>query len=67
MKNLVKLAPRLTELRVFDNSIDGDPKAGRQPELRELLHATDGRLESHCDLLTCPHWVKPVLAVLAKR
>ena len=29
--NLVRLAPRLTELRVFDNSADADPKVGQRP------------------------------------
>ena len=64
MKNLVKLAPRLTALRVFDNSIEGDPKIGKSPALRELLHSERGRVTSHCDLETCPDWAKPVLAVL---
>jgi predicted ABC-type ATPase len=31
MANLVHLAPRLTVLRVFDNSTDADPKLGQRP------------------------------------
>ena len=63
LKNLVKLAPRLTELRLFDNSIDADPKLGRAPGPRELLHAEHGRVTSHCELATCPDWAKPVLVL----
>ena len=66
IKNLVKLAPRLTELRVFDNSIQADPKTGKAPAPRELLHSEGGRITSHCELATCPDWAKPVLAVLLR-
>ena len=30
--NLIKLLPHLASLRVYDNSIDGDPKAGIRPQ-----------------------------------
>lgn len=63
-KNLVKLAPRLTVLRVFDNSVDADPKTGRQPTPRELFQSEGGRVTSHCELTACPQWAKPVLCVL---
>lgn len=66
IKNLVKLAPRLTELRVFDNSIQSDPKTGKAPAPRELLHSEGGRITSHCELATCPDWAKPVLTVLLR-
>lgn len=66
IKNLVKLAPRLTELRVFDNSFEADPKTGKAPAPRELLHSEGGRITSHCELATCPDWAKPVLAVLLR-
>jgi predicted ABC-type ATPase len=66
IKNLVKLAPRLTELRVFDNSIQADPKTGKAPAPRELLHSEGGRITSHCELATCPDWAKPVLAVVLR-
>jgi predicted ABC-type ATPase len=66
IKNLVKLAPRLTELRVFDNSIQADPKTGKAPAPRELLHSEGGRITSHCELASCPDWAKPVLALLLR-
>jgi predicted ABC-type ATPase len=64
LQNLVKLAPRLTELRVFDNSAEADPKRGHRPEPRELLHWKMGRLLFRCELTSCPQWAKPLLAVL---
>ncbi len=66
LRNLVKLAPRLTELRVFDNSLEGDPKAGHRPEPKELLHSKAGIIVRHCELSTCPRWAKPVFAALIK-
>lgn len=66
LKNLVKLAPRLTELRVFDNSLDADPRTGRAPAPRELLHCEGEKVTSHCELATCPDWAKPVLGLLLR-
>jgi predicted ABC-type ATPase len=66
MRNLVRLAPQLTELRVLDNSADADPKTGHRPDPMEVLYAREGRLERHMPLTTCPDWVKPLLAVLLR-
>lgn len=66
MKNLVKLAPRLFELRVFDNSAEADPKAGQEPEPKELIYAKNGRLARICELELCPDWAKPVVAILLR-
>jgi predicted ABC-type ATPase len=66
LQNLVKLAPRLTALRVLDNSADSDPKTGHRPEPRELLYSEGGNLIRHCDLSICPAWAKPVFLVLLK-
>jgi predicted ABC-type ATPase len=67
IKNLVRLAPYLTELRVLDNSADADPKAGHPPEPQEILYAAAGELKRSVDLAACPDWVKPVLAVLVRQ
>lgn len=66
LKNLVKLAPRLTALRVFDNSIEADPKIGKAPAPRELLRSECGKVTAHCDLATCPDWAKPILGLLLR-
>ena len=60
--NLIRLLPNLTELRVYDNSREADPKTGVRPEPLFLLHLNRGRIESCCDLTTVPEWAKPVLA-----
>jgi predicted ABC-type ATPase len=67
IQNLVRLAPYATELRVFDNSADADPKAGHLPEPRELLYARLGELKRSVTPTGCPDWVKPVLTVLVRR
>src|SRR5437899_2385939 len=40
--NLIRLLPRLTELRVYDNSAEADPRAGVAPEPRLLLQLARG-------------------------
>jgi len=66
LQNLVRLAPRLTALRVLDNSADADPKTGHCPEPRELLYSEAGKLIRQSDLLICPAWAKPVFVVLLR-
>lgn len=64
MKKVVSLAPRLTELRVFDNSVEADPKTGQAPAPRSLLHAQNGRIVAHVPFDEVPEWAKPIFAVL---
>lgn len=61
MQNLVRLAPRLTELVVYDNSAEADPKTGLTPEPQLILRAANGQLVEHCKLAECPEWAKPIL------
>ena len=60
--NLVELMSRLTELRVFDNSEEGDPRRGIAPRPRLLLHMDRGKIVDLCDLTKTPQWAKPILA-----
>ena len=60
--NLIRLLPHLASLRVYDNSIDGDPKAGARPQPALLLHMEGGKIVAHIGLERVPHWAKPVLA-----
>ena len=64
--NLIDLMPRLTELRVFDNSADADPRAGRRPEPVLILHLERGRIRRMVDLADTPQWARPVLAAPLK-
>lgn len=66
IENLVRLAPRLTELSIFDNSVDADPKTGQRPVPNEILYATKGKLARHVELDDCPAWARPVLVALLR-
>ena len=60
--NLIRLLPKLTALRLFDNSEEADPDAGLAPEPKLLLHMERGSIISSCDLALTPDWAKPILA-----
>jgi predicted ABC-type ATPase len=64
--NLVDLMHKLTELRVYDNSREGDPRKGVTPQPRLLLHMERGKIVDLCDLRTAPDWAKPILATAMK-
>lgn len=60
--NLVKLMPHLASLRVYDNSLEADPRAGKRPQPVLLLQMLAGRVVSHAPLRAVPTWAKPLLA-----
>ena len=60
--NLVKLMPHLASLRVYDNSFEADPRAGRRPQPALLLQMQAGRVAAHAPLRSVPAWAKPLLA-----
>ncbi len=64
--NLVRLMPRLTELRVYDNSKEADPKRGVAPEPKLVLHVQAGRIMNPADLPSTPEWAKPIVAAAMK-
>ncbi len=64
--NLIHLLPKLTELRVYDNSEEADPRTGLAPEPKLLLHLVRGKVVSLCDLTLTPEWAKPILAAAMK-
>jgi len=64
--NLVDLMPKLTELRVYDNSEEGDPRKGVAPRPGLLLHMDRGIIVDSCDLTETPDWAKPILAMAMK-
>jgi predicted ABC-type ATPase len=59
--NLLELLPKLAELKLFDNTAEGDPQKGQAPEPKLLLHFVRGRIVSSYDLLQMPEWAKPIL------
>jgi predicted ABC-type ATPase len=59
---LIKLLPHLASLRVYDNSLEADPRAGKRPQPVLLLQMQAGRVVAHAPLVSVPAWAKPVLA-----
>jgi predicted ABC-type ATPase len=68
--NLIRLLPRLTELRLYDNSAEADPATGAIPLPRLLLHCRERRIVSPTRLKTLlkatPAWAKPIAAACIK-
>lgn len=60
--NLIDLMLHLTELRVYDNSVDADPATGKSPNPKLLLHIKAGRIQNLHDLKNTPEWAKPIVA-----
>ena len=64
--NLIELMSRLTELRVYDNSFEADPHAGRAPRPTLRLHMANGKVVEMVELSETPQWVKALLAAAIK-
>jgi len=60
--NLIHLLPRLAGLRIWDNSKDADPAAGKTPAPVLVLHMERGRILNPNDLAKAPDWAKPIVA-----
>ena len=58
---LIELLPALTELKVFDNTEEGDPQKGQVPALKLLLHMNLGKIVTAYDLHRIPQWAKPII------
>jgi len=59
--NLIRLLPKLTELRLYDNSQEGDPHTGAAPQPRLIVHLKRCKIVTMCDLPSTPDWAKPVV------
>ena len=64
--NLIRLLPHLTELRVFDNSVEADPAAGVVPAPRLVLHVAGRKIVSICELTEVPQWAKAIVVAALK-
>ena len=64
--NLIRLMPKLSELRVYDNSKEADPRRTASLSPRLLVHLDRGRLASVCELAAIPDWAKPVVLTALK-
>lgn len=64
--NLIRLLPKLSRLRVFDNSRESDPRRQKLPQPKLILEMNAGRIVKTCNLSTAPEWAKPILAAALK-
>ncbi len=60
--NLIELLPHLATLRVYDNSTEADPAAGRTPKPTLVLQMDQGKICNPPDLVHTPNWAKPIVA-----
>ncbi len=64
--NLVHFLPKLAALRVYDNSAEADPAAGKAPAPKLVLHMEHGKILGPADLSRTPDWAKPIVAAALK-
>jgi predicted ABC-type ATPase len=64
--NLVALLPALTALRLYDNSTEADPAAGKTPVLMPVLIMENRKILNPDDLPRAPDWAKPIVAAAIK-
>ena len=64
--NLIALLPRLAVLRLYDNSAEADPTAGKAPEPVLVLDMARGRILNRGELARAPQWAKPIVAAAMK-
>lgn len=64
--NLIELMPHQTALRVYDNSAEADPSAGKTPKPQLVLHMVRGKIQNPRDLKHTPAWAKPIVATALK-
>ncbi len=65
-RNLIKLLPRLTEVRILDNSEDADPATGKRPTPVLILHMRCGKILNAIVLSQTPEWAKPIITAALK-
>lgn len=61
LQNLLRLLPVLTEMVVWDNSAEGNPRNGERPKPRLVLRILDGRIVTALDDADVPMWARPVV------
>jgi predicted ABC-type ATPase len=64
--NLIELMPKVTEVKVYDNSLEADPRAGLAPQPALILYLKEGRTVEMVALPKTPDWAKPLVAAAIK-
>ncbi|MGE0446356.1 MAG: ZTL protein [Vicinamibacterales bacterium] len=65
-RNLIRLLPHLAELRLFDNSVDGDPAAGIAPQPLLVLQLAANKVRT-CPVPRIPRWAAPIVEAALRR
>jgi predicted ABC-type ATPase len=63
--NLIRLFPKTTELRLYDNSFDADP-AEEVPQPVLVVHCREGKIVDACEAAKTPGWAKPIVEIAMK-
>lgn len=66
-ENLIHLLPSLTQLRLYDNSAEGDLAAGVPPAPTLILHASEGTVRETCVISAVPDWAKPIFVAALRQ
>jgi len=61
-ENLIRLLPRLTDLIVYDNSVERSPPDGEAPEQMIVLETEQGRIRFIASMQSIPVWARPIVA-----
>jgi len=64
--NLIHLLPKLAALRMYDNSAEADPAAGKTPKPVLVLHMEKTKILNREDLARAPDWAKPIVVAALK-
>jgi predicted ABC-type ATPase len=64
--NLARLIPKVTALKVYDNSYEADVDGSEPPRPKLLLEFVQGRIRNRAHLITTPDWAKPIVAAALK-
>jgi predicted ABC-type ATPase len=59
-QNVIRLLPKLTDLRLYDNSAHGNPDRGEEPAPTLILRMARGTLVELCRPEEVPGWAKPI-------
>jgi len=60
-RNLITLLPKLSGLKLYDNSFVADPHKGECPRPRLLLSIANRRITAPADLSEAPEWARPII------
>lgn len=61
-QNLVRLMPHIHHLRIYDNSAEADPAAGKKPRPVLWLEMKKRKITAPADFSGAPVWVQPLIA-----